>query len=140
MYRSVGIDSSNRDSVVNQRPSVLLVEDDPVVQLIHKNMLEELHCSVETAASAQEALEKAGRSYHLIILDVGLPDVKGTLLAEKLRLYHMYQETHIVFVTTVAAETLRELCAKLSIQQVINKPVKKESFERAIARCMRPSY
>lgn len=114
--------------------SILMVEDDYLIRLIHTIMLQDLQCVVETAATAQEALDKADHPYDLILLDVGLPDMQGTELAAKLRLHPRHEQTQIVFVTTVSADVLRETCVNLAIHQVINKPVDKKSFKSAIAR------
>ncbi len=118
---------------VKKIPSILMVEDDYLIRSIHTIMLKDLHCVVQTAATAQEALEKADHPYDLILLDVGLPDMKGTELAGKLRLHPRHQQTQIIFVTTISADELRETCENLDIHQVINKPVNKKSFKAIIA-------
>ncbi|MBP6104213.1 MAG: response regulator [Gammaproteobacteria bacterium] len=121
---------------VRKSPSVLMVEDDSLIRLIHTIMLQDLQCEVETAATAQEALDKADHPYDLILLDIGLPDMQGTELAAQLRLHPRHQQTPMVFVTTFTAEELGEACTNLAIHQVINKPVNKKSFKSVIAETM----
>ncbi len=65
---------------------VLLVEDNPIAQLMEFKKLTNLGCQVDIAMNAEEALKAIGqRLYHLILVDVGLPDMNGTTLAKKLR-------------------------------------------------------
>ena len=95
MLRPAVIDNTNGDSLVNLQPSILMVEDDYLIRSIHTIMLQDLKCVVETAATAQEALEKADYPYDLILLDVGLPDMKGTELAAKLRLHPRHEQMRL---------------------------------------------
>ena len=114
--------------------SVLMVEDNKLISLVHSSMLEDLKCVVETAATGKEALEKADCPYDLILLDVGLPDMQGTELAEKLRSHPRHQKTQMVFVTTISKEILKEKCQSCSIHQVINKPVDKKYFQAVVSQ------
>ena len=61
--------------------NILIVEDDPMVQFIHRNYLEKLGTfetiySSETIAEAKKLL--ATRSIQLILLDIRLKDGNGS--------------------------------------------------------------
>lgn len=112
--------------------SILMVEDNQLITRIHTIMLQDLDCVVETASTAAEALAKANHPYDLILLDVGLPDMKGTELAAQLRLHPSHEYTPMVFVTTFSQETLQEVCTYLNIHRVITKPVDKKIFRSVL--------
>jgi len=77
----------------------LIVEDDPTVTTATRSLL--LHdgwTHVETASSGQEALEHAqARSFAVILLDLGLPDMTGETAFARLK--ETRPETPIVIVT-----------------------------------------
>jgi signal transduction histidine kinase/DNA-binding response OmpR family regulator/CHASE3 domain sensor protein len=62
---------------------VLLVEDEVLLRLSVADMLERLGCSVESAGSAEQALEILARdaSFDLLLTDLGLPGMSGEELA-----------------------------------------------------------
>ncbi|KTC44195.1 response regulator [Pseudomonas fluorescens ABAC62] len=68
--------------------TILVVEDDAIVRMLIVDVLEELEFSVLEAADAEEALkivENAEQSIDLMMTDVGLPDMNGKDLANKVR-------------------------------------------------------
>jgi CheY-like chemotaxis protein len=69
-------------------PTVLLVEDEPLVAMLTEENLRDLGFEpfwVATAAEALHALEHQGLRPALAIIDVGLPDMRGDNLAELIR-------------------------------------------------------
>jgi len=48
----------------------LLVEDNPLVQFLHKRMLHELGCRVDVASNVETALAMSSHLYDVILLDV----------------------------------------------------------------------
>ena len=66
----------------------LLVEDEALVAALAADALEELGFQIVEAATARAALELAGpgiSTFALAIVDVGLPDGRGDMLAIELR-------------------------------------------------------
>ena len=69
----------------DELPLVLLIEEDPVLAEVTEFRLELLSFRVETAASAEEALEAVRRRLpDVIVLDLELPDMGGLELTERL--------------------------------------------------------
>ncbi|HEX8593976.1 MAG TPA: response regulator [Pseudomonas sp.] len=69
--------------------TILVVEDDAIVRMLIVDVLEELEYSVLEAADGQEALAFLGndaQTISLLMTDQGLPDMTGTVLADKARL------------------------------------------------------
>src|SRR5262245_29287634 len=65
---------------------VLLVEDDPVVQMALVHALNDLGHIVQAVGTAVSALREATtRQLDLVILDLGLPDLDGVAVLRMLR-------------------------------------------------------
>ena len=88
-------------------PRVLLVEDEVLVQMVAKEQLQDLGCKVEVAGSVAEALDRVkliAGGIDLAIVDIGLPDTKGDVLAAALRT--LYPKLPIVIASGYADDTL----------------------------------
>jgi DNA-binding response OmpR family regulator len=70
----------------NERPLVLVVEDEPDLRDSVRWLLEDEGLRVETASDGQQALDRAARTKPaLVVLDLGLPILSGEEVAEGLR-------------------------------------------------------
>jgi CheY-like chemotaxis protein len=70
---------------------ILVVEDEMLIQMLAVDMLEGAGFEVDTAGSATEAMNKLGLipgGVDAVILDVGLPDRRGDMLAREIRAVH----------------------------------------------------
>ena len=68
------------------RPTVLLVEDDAAVRNLVKTTLEAHDYRVALATTGEVAvMEAASRNPDLILLDLGLPDMDGVSVIERVR-------------------------------------------------------
>lgn len=65
---------------------ILVVEDDPDLRVTLRQALSAAGYAVDTAADGQAALQAiAGRSYALMVLDLGLPQIDGLDVLRRLR-------------------------------------------------------
>lgn len=121
------VSSATSHQAAKHLPRVLLVEDDDLIQIIHRNMLVSLGCEVEIASSGQEALAKIENSYDLICMDVGLPDMSGIDVIAQIR-NHESSERHvpILVMTAYTNEGTKKECIDAGANTVIYKPVPKE--------------
>src|SRR5581483_9575401 len=78
---------------------VLVVDDEPLVRELIAGMLEEFGCNVETAATADEALERLTRNQQidLLLTDINMPGMGGYELAERVRV--MRGNVHVVLLS-----------------------------------------
>ncbi|WP_426533035.1 response regulator [Bradyrhizobium sp. McL0615] len=70
---------------------ILLVEDEPLIQMLAREYLEDAGFQVDTAGSAAEAMNKlrlVPGGVDAVILDLGLPDKKGDELLREIRSLH----------------------------------------------------
>ena len=113
--------SQGKQSKEQALPRVLVIEDDPLVQFIHSEMLAKLRFKIDIAATGAEALKLAHRDYYLILLDIGLPDISGIEVARKLRICQ--PDAHLIVVTAHADVKLKKSCLSAGIEQVLLKPL-----------------
>lgn len=78
--------SAVRSAKKNNRKTVLVVDDEPNIVRTVADRLEMSDYDVITAASGEEALERArADAPDVIVLDIGLPGIDGHAVLERLR-------------------------------------------------------
>jgi CheY-like chemotaxis protein len=115
------------------KPYVLLVEDEPLVQFVHKNLLERLGCEVVAASNAMEALELANKKHDFIFLDIGLPDISGIELSYMLRLTLPRSTRFIALTAYTDIDTLKK-CLLAGIERVLYKPIDEQALTLLLSK------
>lgn len=111
---------------------ILIVEDNPTALLIEKMLMRSLDCEVEEVKSGNEALQlviKKHDEYTLILLDLGLPDMDGTEVCQRIRTFESNKHTShipIIAVTGNNDPTEHQGCLDAGMEEVIVKPLTKE--------------
>jgi len=124
------INSYDADNQVLKK-SILVIEDDQAAQVAIQRLIESSDISVSFAGTAQEALSTLDKqSYDCIILDLGLPDIRGVELVHLIREHHHANSTPIIIytaqdLTSDEQKTLRQLSLSIVIKG-------KESPERLL--------
>lgn len=101
---------------------VLLVEDEILIQMLATDYLEQLGYTVETAANAADALNKAkllNGELAFAMIDLGLPDIGGDILARELRA--LYAHLPIVIASGSKVDP-RSLFGDARQVMAVNKP------------------
>ncbi|MGH9094522.1 MAG: response regulator transcription factor [Acidimicrobiales bacterium] len=100
--------------------SVLVVEDEVKIRDLVRSYLEREGMEVFTTASGAEALTLAERvEPDLVVLDLGLPDVPGEVVARELR---ARSEVPIIMLTARSEETDRIAGLELGADDYLTKP------------------
>jgi signal transduction histidine kinase len=103
---------------------VLIVEDSPDTLLLLSTIFRREGAVVTTASSAAEALSLAVTNRpHLIISDIGMPDVDGFQLLEQLRLLPGLGEVPAIAVSGYASEEDRERALAVGYLALVAKPI-----------------
>lgn len=88
--------------------TILLVEDEPVLQELATRTLRGLGYTVLEAANGEEALQvvqdRGGQEIHLVLTDVVMPRLGGKALANRLKA--LYPEIKILFMSGYTDETM----------------------------------
>jgi CheY-like chemotaxis protein len=114
---------------IDQR-KILLVEDDKLAAKIAQSILTELNCVIDIAPDAKTALSLVQeKDYHLILMDIGLPDMDGIALTHRIRLqqWQRTDTTPIIGLTAHIDLENRQRCLDAGMNTVILKPLKKET-------------
>src|SRR3989339_977634 len=102
---------------------ILLVEDDLLAQKVATSLLEtDCGCEVEVAQTGKEAIKAAKlKNYHLILMDLGLPDMSGFEVAKKLRALNY--TLPIVALTAHQAASIQKQTLEAGMNDFITKPI-----------------
>ncbi|MEE1890839.1 response regulator [Pseudomonas carassii] len=111
------------------RARILLVEDNPVNQLVAKGMLAKLGCQVQVAAHGQEALDCLEQgSFDLVLMDCNMPVMDGYEASRRIRQSSRWPELPIVALTANAMPEERERCRAAGMNDYLAKPFRREEL------------
>lgn len=112
---------------------VLLVEDNPVGQLLAKTLLRREGCMVQTAADGHEALEAARTNlFDIIFMDMRMPRMDGVTASRQLRA--LGHSTPIVALTANAYAEDRAACLEAGMNDHLTKPLEIDALRMSLAR------
>lgn len=116
-------------------PNVLMIEDNLIAQNVEKALLTALNCQVDIADTGDMALKlfDPGK-YDLVLMDIGLEDTSGYVVAKQLR--HMEKDTNfhvpIIALTGYEADVVKYDCEQYFMEGAITKPLTSEQAEQII--------
>ncbi|MGF6209872.1 response regulator [Pseudomonas frederiksbergensis] len=112
-----------------RRGRVLLVEDNPVNQLVAKGMLGKLGCEVIVAAHGAEALDQLELSeFDLVLMDCNMPVMDGYEASRHIRRSGRWPQLPIVALTANAMSEERERCRAAGMSDYLAKPFRREEL------------
>lgn len=127
------LSESSSEGTTDDRPTVLLVEDDQATQLAIESWLRLKGFSVEAAASGSEAaghLDDPGEAIDVAVVDIGLPDVDGVSLCEVIHQFHPSLPL-VICSGTATPEDVRRV-REVGVKEVFEKPVDPDELASAI--------
>ncbi len=111
---------------------VLLVEDNPVNQMVAMDLLTALGLQVDTAAHGQEALAKlAAHVYDIVLMDCQMPVLDGygaTVAWRKQEADENRVRTPIAAITANALPSDRKRCLDCGMDDYLAKPYRREDL------------
>lgn len=111
------------------RARILLVEDNPVNQLVAKGMLAKLGCLVQLATQGAEALELLEQDeFDLVLMDCNMPVMDGYEASRRIRQSGRWPELPIVALTANAMPEERERCRAAGMNDYLAKPFRREEL------------
>jgi len=129
--------------MMQSRPLVLVVEDNPVNQKVAANMIEKLGYRVNVAANGREAVESLARiPYALVFMDCQMPEMDGfeatrIIRAQEATLQQASgQSVHlpIIAMTANAMKEDREQCLAVGMDDFLSKPVTSKPLAAVLNR------
>jgi two-component system sensor histidine kinase/response regulator len=125
---------SIKEEVLPRR--ILIVDDEEYVAAMLREGLEKLpNCEIATATCGELALQLfEEKPFDLLITDYKMPGVDGITLAG--RIQQLYPHTAIIMLTAYSSDALHVQAADVSIQRVLDKPVKLAEIRRVASEAL----
>jgi CheY-like chemotaxis protein len=114
---------------------ILVAEDNSVNRRLVVRILEQLGCTVDTAADGLRAVEMCDRfEYDLVFMDCLMPEMDGYQATAEIRRRRNGRRLPIVALTANVLSGDQEKCAAAGMDDYLSKPVRKEDLEQALDR------
>jgi two-component system, cell cycle response regulator DivK len=111
------------------RPLVLLVEDNEAIRGAFSVLLEESGYRMDEAGTGADALRCAARSRpHLILMDLGLPDMNGLEAVRRLKAQAETRDIPIVALTGRTLDADEQACRDAGCAAYFAKPVSSQAL------------
>ncbi|HEV8410434.1 MAG TPA: response regulator, partial [Gemmatimonadaceae bacterium] len=126
----------DRTTAVRQPLRILLVEDNPVNQMVATRMCEKLGYRIDVAGNGLEALAAVNHiPYDTLLMDVHMPEMDGLEATRRIREFvPKDRNPWIIAMTASAMESDRQACVAAGMDDYTPKPVTMESLEGALTR------
>jgi CheY-like chemotaxis protein len=115
---------------------VLLIEDNPVNQMVASRLLERLGCVVTTASNGEEALARAEAPFDVLLMDCQMPVLDGYEATRRLRAREQAERQPrrlIIAMTANAMEGDRERCLEAGMDDYLEKPFRFAQLEALLS-------
>jgi DNA-binding NtrC family response regulator len=114
---------------------ILIVDDERAICIAIQRLLSGRGYDVETAASAEQAMELLERSpYHLVITDLNLKKVSGMDLLRWVKQHA--PDTAVIMITAFGSEKIAVEAIKLGAADYLPKPFDNDELEVMVARVL----
>jgi signal transduction histidine kinase len=121
--------------IEENKPWVLLVDDDANILDTVKDILEDEHYIVATASTGTQALKLLGENnYNVVVVDFQLPDSTGLELARKIREHH--EDTCVILMTGHASLEMAVKAIQEAVYDYLIKPVDPALLQRTIQKAL----
>lgn len=105
---------------------VLIVDDDEAIRVILSDIFKKRGYFVQAAGTGQEALEQVKKGlFHFAVIDIRLPDMKGTELVEQIRKINF--KINCILITGYSEEE-EEATLKEGATPLLMKPLKMDQL------------
>lgn len=119
--------------------SILLVEDEPINQMVTKRQLETWGLQVDLASNGADAvMMHQEKKYDLILMDIQMPQMDGITATQKIRDMEIAQNRHTPIVAYTAAALVgdRERFLAAGMDDYLAKPVEMHDLHRIIVKLL----
>ncbi len=116
--------------------TILIVDDNAVNLTVAAGLLETLNMQIDTALSAQDAIEKVARhAYDLIFMDHMMPEVDGVEATHIIRrFYTNYDNVPIIALSANAVDGAEKLFLREGMNDFVPKPIELKVILSALRR------
>lgn len=124
-------------NIITQKPIVLLVEDDPIIQYVHTKMLTDLGCEVHAVSHGYEAINTLN-NHDIVFVDISLPDISGFEVIKSIRERNNTRKVPIVALTVYTGKEEKLACLNAGADEFTSKPISQTHLKKLLLRYLRP--
>jgi PAS domain S-box-containing protein len=126
-----------------QGSRILLVEDNPVNQVVAQRALQKLAAQVTVANNGAEALERiAANAFDAVLMDCQMPVMDGFTASRRIRELERaggLKRMPIIALTANVMSEDRELCAAAGMDSHLGKPIEPGQLVETLSRYLKPA-
>jgi hypothetical protein len=127
------------DDELADKGRILVVEDNPVNQLVATGLLRALGYRTATADDGRAAIEAASDGgFDAILMDVQMPHMDGYTATRNIRAHESGPRLPIIAMTAAAVEGERERCLAAGMDDYLTKPVDAARLAETLDRWLAP--
>jgi CheY-like chemotaxis protein/anti-sigma regulatory factor (Ser/Thr protein kinase) len=136
---STSVGAGENENVTPLNARILLVEDNPINQMVAQKMLEKLGLKPAQANNGVEALAMLDKeAYDLVLMDCQMPEMDGFDATREIRKLSIKsinkQAIPIVAMTANVMSGDRERCIEIGMDDYIGKPVQRDQLESVLRK------
>ena len=125
--------------VINLQGKALVVEDNPVNQIIAKKMLEKVGMTYELVNNGEEAINrlKSPHDFDLVLMDCQMPVMDGYAATKKLRDLEKNNDLSrlpVIAMTANAMDGDKAKCLAAGMDDYVSKPVNQKALKETLAK------
>jgi signal transduction histidine kinase/CheY-like chemotaxis protein/HPt (histidine-containing phosphotransfer) domain-containing protein len=114
---------------------ILLADDDPVITLVARLMLERQGCVVTTVGNGRQALDAVeSQPFDLVLMDCQMPEMDGYEAARAIRDTGRFDSLPIIALTASAMSGDRERAIEAGMSDHATKPIRPDTLRETVAR------
>jgi CheY-like chemotaxis protein len=134
-----GREVKSKNEAVHFNAKVLLVEDNPINQMVAQKMLQKVGLKPVLANNGAEALERISeQSFDLVLMDCQMPEMDGFDATREIRKLDIRainrRQLPVIAMTANVMSGDRERCLEVGMDDYIGKPVQREQLASVLKK------
>ena len=101
---------------------ILIVEDDPTLQMVMRAVMQRLGCPTEVVGTGEAAVQRANENVALIFMDIGLPGIQGGHATMLIRENELRDQRKRVPIVALTGHAMRDDCILAGMDDYLQKP------------------
>lgn len=111
---------------------ILVVEDDPTLQMVTKMVITRFGYNCEVVGSGEAAVSRDAADVALIFMDIGLPGIQGGHATMLIREKELVERRKRVPIVGLTGHAIREQCLLAGMDDYLQKPAFMEDIKRML--------